>query len=158
MEYLNQLLMFFGLVFALIIIWSLIVFKGNVKKMFEYFKTNLGLGAVKSALLAIFSIAVISLAIYLMPNNAHAQGSWFNDAGVYMGLDYTKKPSPQCVEDSVDNRGTSNLGFKANIWQSESKLIRVNSKYTHHSCFIGKDRNGYDGFGVEVEWKLWSKK
>lgn len=157
MEYLNQLLLFFSLVFALIAIWLLVVFKGSVKSIIDYFKTILGLGAVKSALLAIASIAIISLIIFLIPNNANA-GTWFNDARVYMGLDYTRKVSPQCVEDSVDNRGTSNLGFKFNIWESDNKAIRVNSKYTHHSCFIGKDRNGYDGFGIEVEWIPWRRK
>ena len=26
------------------------------------------------------------------------------------------------------------------------------------SCFIGEDAKGYDGLGVQVEWKLWKRK
>ena len=108
------------------------------------------------------SIAITSLVIFLFPNNANANpfkdGSWFNDAGVYIGVDYTRKISPQCEPDGVDNRGTSNLGAWFNIWQDKTGTLRINSNYTHHSCYLGEDRNGYDGLGVQVEWKLWRRK
>jgi len=162
MEFVNNAILFFGLVLALIYVWAFFSFGGKVMELFGYIKTEVGRGALKSAGVAVGAILIISFLIFIIPNNAQAvelkKGTWFNDAGVYMGLDYTRKPSPQCRPESVDNRGTSNLGFKGNIWQSRSENIRVNAKYTHHSCFIGKDRNGYDGFGIEVEWKLFSRK
>jgi len=90
-------------------------------------------------------------------NAASAQGRWFTEAGVFIGLDSTLKQSPQCQVNAVDNRGTSNLGMFVNIWQSQSDRLQVNFKYTHHSCALGADRNAYDAFGVELRWVLWKR-
>lgn len=38
---------------------------------------------------------------------------------------------------AIDDRGTNNLGVKLNVWKSESRFVRVNSKYTHHYCTLG---------------------
>ena len=84
-------------------------------------------------------------------------GTWFNDATVFLGIDHTKKVSPQCRDGGFDDRSTSNLGMKLNVWESPSKNVRVNAKYTHHSCAINPDNRSYDGVGVEVEWKVWSR-
>lgn len=161
--FLPYLMYFFLIILAVIFIAVFITFKMKKISFKAFVKGEAGNGAISSALLALSSIAIIAFLIFIVPNNANADflqdGSWFNDAGVYVGLDYTIKPSPQCqINDPTDDRGTSNLGFKQNIWQDRTKTLRINAKYTHHSCFLGSDRNGYDGFGVEVEWKLYSRK
>ena len=92
---------------------------------------------------------------YLIPS-ANA-GTWLNDASVFAGIDYTKKLSPQCDNNSIDDRGTSNLGVRLNVWESEGKNVRLNSKYTHHSCVLGPDDRQYDAVGIELEWKVWQR-
>lgn len=159
MGFIADLVFFYFLVIALIVLVGFVAFKRKGIDL-SYFKSGVGKGAIASAGLALVSIAVLALLIFFIPNNANAEpsGTWFNDAGVYMGLDQTRKISPQCTPESVDNKGTSNLGLWGNVWQSSDKMIRVNTRYTHHSCFIGKDRNGYDGLGINIEWKIWSRK
>ena len=161
MDFIADLAFFYLLVIALIVVVGAITFKRKGIAL-DYFKSGEGKGAIASAGLALVAIAVLALLIFLIPNNANAApysgGTWFNDAGVYMGIDQTRKISPQCTPNSVDNKGTSNLGLWGNVWQSADKTIRVNTRYTHHSCFLGKDRNGYDGLGVNVEWKIWNRK
>lgn len=160
MQFISDLAFFYSLIIALIAVAGFITFKRNGITL-DYFKSGEGKGAIYSAGLALVAIAGLALLIFLIPNNANAEpsgGTWFNDAGVYMGLDQARKVSPQCTPDSADNKGTSNLGLWGNVWQSSDKTIRVNTRYTHHSCFIGKDRNGYDGLGINVEWKIWSRK
>lgn len=154
MIFVNNLMIFFGIVFFVIAVAAVVTIYRKRIPLSIVLKN----GSIPSALLAIVLIAILSLVLYLLPNNANA-GTWLNDAGVYMGLDYTRNPSPQCERaDPIDNQGTSNLGLWANLWQSDNKMIRVNSKYTHHSCFIGEDANGYDGIGINVEWQLWKRK
>ena len=40
---------------------------------------------------------------------------------------------------------------------TDSKRVRVNAKYTHHSCALGPDDRQYDAVGVELEWKVWER-
>jgi len=122
----------------------------------SYFSTKTGRGILKGIVLAPVVILLIALLLSLL-NKAHAQGTWFNEAGVFIGLDRTFKQSPQCQANTVDDRGTSNLGVWGNLWQSDSKRVQVNLKYTHHSCALGADRNGYDAAGVELRWTLWKR-
>lgn len=161
--FLSNLIAMMLIVFVVIFIAAFVTFKKKNIDIRGFVKSKKGKGAVASAGLGISVIAIISLIIFLIPNNANANpfenGTWFNDAGVYIGLDYTKKRSPMCeANDPTDNRGTSNMGAWGNLWQSKDKSLRVNSRYTHHSCFIGEDAKGYDGLGVQVEWKLWKRK
>lgn len=121
----------------------------------EYFSTKTGKGILKGIVLAPLVILIIAGFFYLIPS-ANA-GTWFNDASVFAGIDYTKKLSPQCDSNGVDDRGTSNLGAKLNIWESDSRNVRVNSKYTHHSCVLGPDDRQYDAVGIELEWKVWQR-
>lgn len=87
----------------------------------EYFSTREGLGILRGIILAPAAILIIGFVLWLiLPAKAHA-GTWFNDASVFVGLDYTNKSSPQCERNSVDDRGTSNLGARLNIWESNSR-------------------------------------
>ena len=144
-------------------------FSGDAFK--QWFASKEGKGAKASAALGVGSICAIALVMYLIgmllaPSAARANsfsdmfegGTWLNDNSVYLGLDYTLKQSPQCKDSGVDDRGTSNLGFRQNIWQRKDGRFRWNATYTHHSCFLGSDRNGYDGFGTNIEWFLYRKK
>ncbi len=121
----------------------------------EYFSTKTGKGILKGIVLAPAIILLIAGFFYLIPS-ANA-GTWLNDASVFAGIDYTKKLSPQCDNNSIDDRGTSNLGVRLNVWESESKNVRLNSKYTHHSCVLGTDDRQYDAVGIDLEWRVWKR-
>lgn len=152
---------FLLIIFSVIFITAAITFKRKGIRLKDFLKN--GKGAIASAALAIGLISLISLVIFLIPNNANANPlsdmTYFNDAGVYLGIDYTRNPSPQCERgDPTDNRGTSNLGAWVNLLQSADKTLRVNARYTHHSCYLGEDDRSYDGIGLQVEWFAWKKK
>lgn len=109
-------------------------------------------GLARGVILAPAIIIAIALVMYMLPGRARAgehlnleiPGTWFNDAGVFMGLDRTKGVSPQCVAGGYDDRSTSNMGVRLKVWEFPSCHVRVNAKYTHHSCALNPDRNGYD--------------
>lgn len=132
-----------------------------VIKSTSFSKWNVIEGKIEAASteLGVFSIAVvISIVIAIFAPKAEAasdmEGSYFNFTSVFIGIDHTPRVSPQCVEGGTDDKLTSNLGLRQNIWQSSNKIHDVTFKYTHHSCVFSKDRNGYDGFGVEYNWYL----
>ena len=84
-------------------------------------------------------------------SNPFAGGTWFNEANVFMGIDYTKKVSPMCDRGGYDDRATSNMGFEVNMWRNGG--VAVNAVYTHHSS----DASSYDAFGIRVVWKVWER-
>lgn len=152
----SDYVIFIGLLLA--VIFAYVSWRLPPSKWPEYFRTREGRGILKGIVLAPVAILLIAAVLWLLPSSANAQsGTWLNDAGVFIGLDYTRKQSPQCEVSDIDDRGTSNLGARLNIWQSASKNVRLNTKYTHHSCALGVDRNGYDALGVELEWTLWKR-
>tara|TARA_R110000803_G_scaffold66769_1_gene128338 strand:- start:64 stop:576 length:513 start_codon:yes stop_codon:yes gene_type:complete len=132
-------------------------------KSFKGWKVKEGKGAAASAVLGVGSIIAIAAFITLVgaifgSSNANADtdmnGTFFNDTSVFLGIDHTFKVSPQCVEGGTDDRLTSNLGINQNIWRSYNKVHDVSLRLTHHSCVFGKDRNGYDGLGLNYSWTL----
>jgi len=132
-------------------------------KSFARWKAKEGRGAAASALLGVGSIIVIGFIISVAgaifgSSNANADtdmnGTFFNDTSVFLGIDHTFKVSPQCVEGGTDDRLTSNLGINQNLWRSYDKVHDVSLRYSHHSCVFGKDRNGYDGLGLNYSWTL----
>lgn len=131
-------------------LWKL----GSPLKWPEYFSTDTGKGILKGIILAPAIIIAIGLLLMLLPSKAKA-GTWLNDASVYAGIDYTRKLSPMCDSNLIDDRGTSNLGVRVNVWQQGA--VRVNSKYSHHSCVLGSDNRQYDAIGLEVEWQVWRR-
>ena len=148
-----------GIVISIAAIY-VFVFMG---KSFKGWKVKEGKGAAASAVLGVGSIILIAfyfsaLAAIFGSSNASADtdmnGTFFNDTSVFMGIDHTFKVSPQCVEGGTDDRLTSNLGINQNIWRSYNKIHDISLRYTHHSCVFGKDRNGYDGLGVNYNWTL----
>lgn len=158
-----------GLLIAVVLV-TLLVWR-RVPKPMVYFKTDEGKDALAGLIgavpvlyvLCVALVAVLaSLAFLLMPRQAHARdmlpGTWFNDATLYMGLDHPRKQSPQCVGGGMDDRSTSNMGLRLNMWESTNERVRVNTKYTHHSCALNQDRNTVDAIGLEVEIKLWCRK
>ena len=147
-------LIFVGLMVAVVLLY--IAWKLRGRSWREYFSTRDGKGILRGIIIAPGAILLIALALSLMPSCAQA-GTWFNDASVYAGLDWTKKLSPQCEPNPVDERGTSNLGARLNLWQSDSRRVRVNAKYTHHSCALGRDDRQYDAVGLELEWRVWER-
>lgn len=140
----------------LAILLSYMIWKLWGKNWVEYFKTKDGLGILRGIVLAVVGITMLGALIWLFTGAAFA-GTWVNDASVFAGLEQTRKQSPMCEQNTVDDRGTSNLGAVLNIWQSDSKRVRVNAKYTHHSCALGADDRQYDAAGIEVHWKVWER-
>jgi len=133
-------------------------------KSFSKWKSEEGRGAAASALLGVGSIIAIAFIITIIgaifgasKANADMNGTFFNSTSVFLGIDHTLKVSPQCVQGGTDDRLTSNLGIDQNIWISSSRVHNISLRYTHHSCVFGKDRNGYDGFGLMYSWTLFSR-
>tara|TARA_R110000851_G_scaffold47459_1_gene115241 strand:- start:50 stop:571 length:522 start_codon:yes stop_codon:yes gene_type:complete len=154
---------------ALVAVSAGVTFARSKMTFKEWLAQGKAKGAVASAVLGIGSILALAFVLYsgsaLLSGQARAgaysdmfkDGTWLNDTSVRLGLDWTLKQSPQCKSGGIDEKGTSNLGITQNIWQSADKQFRWNLGYTHHSCFLGADRNGYDGFGTEVEWYIFRK-
>lgn len=161
MNFLSDLWIVLALVLAVLV--GLLLWKVGPRNLLPYFKTKGGKGVLKGIILAPLVIVLLAVAVWFIPGNAKAQGldtrygSWLNDASVFMGIDRTKKISPQCAAGGYDDRSTSNMGLRLNIWQSPSKNVRFNTQYTHHSCALNPDRNSYDALGVQVEWLIWSR-
>ncbi len=130
---------------------------GGIRGAKDYFKANPGVlaGIVKFTGIAILITALFT---FISPSKAHAddKGTWFAYGEAYVGLDHTKKVSPQCVA-GKDDKITSNGGIRVNFYQSYDKRFEFNGKYTHHSCAFSVDRNSYDGVGFELTYKLWSR-
>ena len=154
MEKLKDAIIFTGILLGIVLVY--ITVKLPIRQWKSYFSTREGRGILKGIVLAPVVILLIALAMSFF-SPAHAHGTWFNESGVFIGLDRTFKQSPQCAANTVDERGTSNLGAWANIWQSSSDRLQVNLKYTHHSCALGRDRHGYDATGIELRWVVWKK-
>ncbi len=150
----NDAYIFIGLL--VLVLLSYLLYKLPISQWKEYFSTRTGKGILKGIVLAPMAILVIALVLSFL-NKAQAHGRWFNEAGVFIGLDNTLKQSPQCQVNPVDNKGTSNLGAWLNVWQSDSGRVQVNTKYTHHSCALGVDRNGYDAVGIEFRWTIFKR-
>ncbi len=157
---LENLLYFWGL--ALVVVFAVIVARVGWRwsDLRAYFwGTKQGKGILKGIVLVLTIIPVAGLLLAITASKAHAQsiqipGKFFSEASLFMGLDHTKKLSPQCVAGGVDDRTTSNVGARLNVWQSPSTDVRLNLQYTHHSCALNVDRNGYDAVGVQVEWRF----
>ena len=137
-------------VISVTLLW---VFRGKVLDTVHYFKENLGV--TKGIIM--FTGAFILLAVLsLWARKANAEElTYFNYGEVYVGMDYTKKLSPQCEDEGPNNRLTSNGGVKVNLIRTKSRIVEINSYYLHHSCAYSEDREQYDAFGVQVTWKLW---
>lgn len=119
--------------------------------------TTDGSGAKKGIVMSIvgFTLAVSVLFLFYS-NNANADDlKYFNGTTVFYGLDNTMKVSPQCVQNDVDDRLTSNFGIRQNAL--EYKDIRIGGQYTHHSCAIGVDDHPYDAIGIMIEWTFGRK-
>lgn len=121
----------------------------------EWLFSRTGKGVLKGIVVATVSVILIAGASTLFASKAKAD--WFQDGSVYFGLDHTKGTSPQCVTGEGNDKATSNLGLRFNIYESPDHRFRFNTKYTHHSCAFSSDRNGYDAVGIEFEYKFWSR-
>lgn len=123
----------------------------------DYFRSDDGKGALKSAGLGVGAVLVV---LFILTQVGCAPvptkyGTLNNGASVYAGLDYTNKISPMCEPTGPDSHTTSNLGLRYHAWVSADNTFRVNGKYTHHSCAWSPDDEQYDTlFGAEAVWYL----
>lgn len=141
----------------LAIVLTLFAFRGSVKLAFSYFKSDEGRGVLKGIVIFMaFGIALMAFSTFAKPVYAgEPEGKWFAYGEVFLGVDHTKKLSPQCEAEGPNSYLTSNGGIRANIYQSADERFELNSKYTHHSCAFSPDREQYDALGVEVTYRLW---
>ena len=132
---------------------------------FNYFKTKEGKKIRFGIVAALVGVPLIGFILLILPNNTNAtqsdmfEGTWFNYAGVELGMEITKNKSPQCKSNGVDQRGTSNIGAFVNVWQNTGKTISVDWQlWRHHSCIIGPDEQNYDATGLNIRWTPWIRK
>lgn len=138
-------------VVLILVVWMLIAFRKTSIK--DYFKSKDGKGAAGGIIKAVLFAAVMGCIVFLTGCN----GSYINDASVYAGLERTNKLSPMCEDRGPDNRTTSNLGAKLNIYESRDGRFRTNANYTHHSCAFSPDDKSYDAVGFVAEYKFWQR-
>ena len=113
------------------------------------------LGRLKGIVMAILglSIIVFSVAYSKEVFAEEKEVKYFDYAYIFLGADYTKKQSPMCETNDIDDRWTSNLGGVLNLVSYES--LRVDFTGTHHSCISGTDDKSYDALGVQVKYYFW---
>jgi len=145
----SDIVQFVLAILAVVVVWGL--YSLRTVSLKEYFSSRTGLGILKGIVLAI----CFAVALAVIPKAFAEEPVWFKEAEVFAGLDYTQRTSPQCVVGSVDDRTTSNLGLRLNVYEYEN--FTINSKYTHHSCAFGEDDAGYDAFGIELTYKFWNR-
>ena len=147
-----SLLQFLITMVVVLVLWGLFSLRKSGNPI-KYLKKNKDVwSGIRFAL--IFSVVIASLSLL----NGCA-GSWVRDGSVYMGLDLPSEQSPQCldVRGQYDDKTTSNLGLRLNIFESDDTRFRTNAKYTHHSCAFNKDVRVYDALGVEFEYKIFQR-
>ncbi len=147
----DKLLFFVALALIFIGLFAFAVVKSG--KGLRFFSDREGKGALFSAL---SFVAILGGAVFLFGcSNAKAEdkGEWFEYGKIYMGLDYTRKISPQCEDEGPSNRLTGNGGFEAGFYSFGDFGSYV--KYTHHSCAVSPDDKSYDALGFGIEYKLW---
>jgi hypothetical protein len=158
-DFLQNLGIFLALILIIVAIMFYVVWVKTGKDM-ERFKAHFsstGDGSLKSMLLAIGVVVGLAVAAYLfnmlLSSTAQAEPVWFEETTLYAGIDVTREWSPQCYPDEkVDDRLTSNIGVRQSIVRI--KDISVLGNYTHHSCAVGRDAYGYDGLGIQLEWRF----
>lgn len=118
-------------------------------KWFGYFSSEDGLGILKGIVIVVVVGAVVTTCTTVTAG----EPNYFEKGEVFLGLDHTKKQSPMCESNQVDDQWTSNVGARVSI-------VRINRaelllKYTHHSCMLGVDDRSYDAIGLEWTWRVW---
>lgn len=139
-------------VIAFAFLWASIAF-GSPRAAYEYLASKAGKGA---AVGIVTFIGVLCLAILSLPVKAdEVEHEWFVYSEIYLGIDYTKNPSPMCAPGHIDDRSTSNGGFTQNIIQGRLHNLEmdVNLNYLHHSCAFNDDTRGYDAANLEFVFR-----
>jgi hypothetical protein len=87
-----------------------------------------------------------------------SKGTYFNDASIYAGLDYTNGSNPFAEGGGLDDRTVSNVGVRFNAYRTYDQLNEVNIKTTHHSAAFNTDLDTYDSVGFEMVHKFYTRK
>ena len=112
---------------------------------------------VPGGIIMALSLAAI-VGFFMWSANSKAEGTYFNYLEMFVGIDYDyknqifcQKPAPDIVS---DDKLTSNVGFRGNMYRSEDKKFEFNLKYQHHSCAYNQDRPTYDAAGIEFTYRI----
>ncbi len=138
----------------------LVAFKGNLVKGIKHLKNNEGVAAgwglaIGFSLVAAIALSLLSNKAEAMPQTKYGHNQYFAYTEVFAGLDHTKKQSPMCDPGSPDDRLTSHLGVKQNIYMSYDESFDLSAKYVHHSCAVNEDWLQYDAYGLEASYRFW---
>lgn len=128
---------------------------GSLDRAREFWKSRAGKNVLGGILMVLGAFALWAWAS--SARAAELEGTWLAYGEMFVGLDHTFEHSPNCKPDQHNDKLTSNVGFRVNIWQSASRRVAVNGKYQHHSCAFNQDDLRYDAGGIEVTVKLWSR-
>lgn len=145
-------LYFLAVVIIFALVWTSIAFD-SPKKAFDHLSSKAGKGA---AVGIVTFLGILCLAILAMPVKAsEVEYEWLAYSEVYLGVDYTKNPSPMCEPGFIDDRTTSNGGFTQNIIQGRMHNfeVDVNINYLHHSCAFNDDARSYDAANLEFVFR-----
>lgn len=148
----ENLWVFLGLIGLIVL--ALLVFVYVKTGSWEAFKTHwstTGDGSAAGMLKATLAVVVLALLAFGV-NSVLAEPRWFEYTAIYGGIDVTNDVSPMCEVSDVDDRMTSNIGVRQSIVRMDA--VTVLGNYTHHSCAVGVDNDGYDAVGLMIEWRF----
>lgn len=125
-------------------------------KDLRLFKENPKLKNVLGGILMVVALAII---FAFWGNKANAQSiSGLNYVQMFVGMDYDFDNQRFCRDAApgvvVDDRLTSNVGFRANLLSMPTLRSELNAKYQHHSCAYNQDKPTYDAAGIEARVNL----
>lgn len=127
---------------------------GSFEQAINHYKTTENGSLTGIILAAVVFPIVVALGIklaYLFIGEASAEEvRYLQYTQIYAGLESTQKQSPQCYNDGVNDRLTSNLGVNQHLIGYRD--IDVFGTMRHHSCASSMDRESYDAIGMFVTW------
>ena len=146
---------FFAAFFALFVASiTFVVYRiGGIRPTIAYAKTKDGNGIIAGIFYFLLFGALFVIGASIVKADDIDEVKYFDYGKVYIGIDNTTQPSPQCDSGRVSNKVTSNGGLIINLIKADR--FEFNAKYTHHSCAFNPDRESYDAVGVSIEYRLW---
>jgi hypothetical protein len=100
-------------------------------------------------------LLIVVVAFFLLPSKANASDFEYLSSGfVRVGVDSSFRPqSVQCYPAGASSKLTSNIMLGTSLVRKGR--VDLSAYYRHNSCAVNRDRNSYDGAGIELEVKLW---
>lgn len=133
-----------------LVIWIFSKFNWKWDDFVNHWKTT-GDGAWGSIFKAIAVVTALAVVIGVLTGQK-AEAGWFEYTELYAGVESTMDVSPMCDQSDIDDRVTSNIGIRQHVYSWRD--ISLVGNYTHHSCAVGVDNEGYDALGLQFTWRF----